>query len=300
MLKRSKINYSSLAGWTSIVLNIFLFVLKYWAGIVSHSVALIADAWHTLSDSISSIIVLIGLKVARKPADKTHPYGHGRAEQIAAVIVGVILFFIGVNFLVESIEKLREHEPTSFGKIAIIATVCSIIIKEIMARYSIRIGKQEDFSSLVADGWHHRSDAFTSIIIFTGIFLGEYFCWVDGVLGILVSLFVFYSAYSITKDPVSSLLGKRIEYSLEQEIRDTIAEIVDREIYIHHFHLHRYGRYKEMTCHIILPRRMTLMEVHSIVSKIEQEIKAQFNIEATIHPEPDERDGHSNVLKHLD
>jgi cation diffusion facilitator family transporter len=300
MLKKKEISYSSLAGWTSIILNILLFVLKYWAGMVSHSVALIADAWHTLSDSISSIIVLIGLKVAKKPADQTHPYGHGRAEQIAAIIVGVILFFIAVNFLLESIEKLREHQPTTFGRIAIIATVSSIIVKEIMARYSIRIGKREDYSSLVADGWHHRSDAFTSIIILIGIFMGDYFWWIDGVLGILVSLFVFYTGYSITKDPASSLLGKRIEYSLEQDIKNTISGIADRELYIHHFHLHRYGRHKEMTCHIILPRHMTLIDVHNIVSKIEREIKAKFNIEATIHPEPDERDGHSNLLKHLD
>jgi cation diffusion facilitator family transporter len=170
-----------LATYGSILLNIFLFVIKLWAGIVSSSVAIIADAWHTLSDSISSDAVLIGLKVSAKPADKEHPYGHGRAEVIASIVVSMLLAIIGFSFLKESIIKLQTRSEVEYGTIAVVVTIVSLLVKEFMAQYSIIIGKRTNSKSMIADGWHPRSDAISSLVILVGIFIGRYYWWIDGV-----------------------------------------------------------------------------------------------------------------------
>lgn len=184
-------------SWLSIVLNILLFALKYWAGVVSNSVALIADAWHTLSDSISSLAVLVGLKYAQQPADLEHPYGHGRAELIASLVVGVLLAVVGFNFLAESVVHLRNRVAFSYGPVAIWVTLVSVVVKEIMARYSITTGKKLKLNSLKADGWHHRSDALSSLVILLAIFLGRNIWWMDSVLGMLVSFLIFYTTWGI-------------------------------------------------------------------------------------------------------
>ena len=176
--KKNRLAY--IEGWLSIFTNIILFGLKYWAGIVTGSVAIIADAWHTLSDSISSVIVLIGIKISDKPADKEHPFGHGRAELIASMIIGVLLAIIAFNFVLESIEKLKDHESVVYGKLAIIVTIVSILSKEMLAQYAFWAGRKIKSPILKADGWHHRSDAISSILILIGIFIGKYFWWVDG------------------------------------------------------------------------------------------------------------------------
>jgi cation diffusion facilitator family transporter len=134
MGKKKSYKKAMFAGWISIAGNVFLFGLKLWAGIVRGSVALMADAWHTLSDSVSSIILLVFYKFANRPPDMTHPYGHGRFRLIASIIIGVILFLVGVNFGVASVEKLIAKESAEFGTLALIAIIVSILVKEGMAR----------------------------------------------------------------------------------------------------------------------------------------------------------------------
>ncbi|WP_430814347.1 cation diffusion facilitator family transporter [Carboxylicivirga sp. RSCT41] len=272
-----------LATYGSILLNIFLFAIKLWAGIVSSSVAIIADAWHTLSDSISSVAVLIGLKVSAKPADKEHPYGHGRAEVIASIIVGMLLAIIGFSFLKESILKLQSRSEVEYGTVAIVVTVISLVVKEIMAQYSIIIGKRTHSKSMVADGWHHRSDAISSLVILVGIFIGHYYWWIDGVLGIIVSLLLFYTTYSILKENISHLLGEGIEDDLRKEIVLLANEVADFELYPHHFLVHQYGNHTEMTFHIRLPAEFTIHHAHEIATNYEILIKKRTNIQATVH-----------------
>lgn len=272
-----------LATYGSIVLNIFLFAIKMWAGVVSGSIAIIADAWHTLSDSISSVAVLIGLKISAKPADSNHPYGHGRAELISSLVVGILLAVIGFNFLMESIVKLQSHEEVIFGKLAIVVTIISAVVKEIMAQYSINIGKKTNSKSMIADGWHHRSDAISSLVILVGIFIGRYYWWVDGVLGIIVSFLLFYTTYSIMKENISILLGESIEDDLKKDIIDIAKEVSLFDIYPHHFLVHHYGNHTELTFHIRLPGSFSLDEAHVIGTKYERLIKERHNIQATVH-----------------
>ncbi|MCG8580616.1 MAG: cation diffusion facilitator family transporter [Bacteroidales bacterium] len=272
-----------LATYGSILLNIFLFAIKLWAGIVSSSVAIIADAWHTLSDSISSVAVLIGLKVSAKPADKEHPYGHGRAEVIASIIVSMLLAIIGFSFLKESILKLQTRSEVDYGTLAIVVTVISLVVKEFMAQYSIIIGKRTNSKSMIADGWHHRSDAISSLVILVGIFIGQYYWWIDGVLGIIVSLLLFFTTYSILKENISHLLGEGIENDLRDEIVLLAKEVADFELYPHHFLVHQYGNHTEMTFHIRLPADFTIHNAHEIATNYEILIKKRTNIQATVH-----------------
>ncbi len=284
--QQQQTRYGYLEGWLSTVANILLFGLKYWAGIVSGSVAIIADAWHTLSDSLTSIIVLVGTKISSQPADREHPFGHGRAELIGSVIIAVLLSMVAIGFVTESIEKLRSHTPAHYGMVAIVVTIISIIAKEVMAQLALRWGRISGMKSLMADGWHHRSDAISSVIILAGIFAGSYFWWIDAVLGLVVSGVLFYAAYGILKDSVSSLIGEEAEEELQQQLKEVAARIYPEELHLHHVHVHCYGRHRELTFHIRLPDGLTLNQAHEVTSMLEDGIRNELQMESTIHAEP--------------
>lgn len=273
-------------GWLSIIGNLVLFALKYWAGIVTGSLALIADAWHTLSDSVSSVIVLIGGKISRKPADDDHPFGHGRAEHIAAVIIGVILAIIAFDFVVGAIEKFSSKEITIFGTIAWIATIISIVVKEGMAQYAFWAARKTNSTILRADGWHHRTDALSSVVILIGIAVGKYFWWTDAVLSFIVALMIGWASYEILSKEIKSLLGESPSEKLLQSIHQTAQNACKQPIHLHHIHIHKYGEHSELSCHIKLPPKMPLEDAHEICTRIEDAIEEKFGFISTIHPEP--------------
>jgi cation diffusion facilitator family transporter len=285
-MKRDDNFYKYLEGWLSIFVNIFLFILKYWAGVVTGSIAIIADAWHTLSDSLSSAVVLVGVKISNKPADKEHPFGHGRAELIASIFIGMLLAVIAFKFVLEGIDKLKNHESVQYGTFAIVATVVSIVVKEMIAQFAFWAGRKTKSVTLKADGWHHRTDAISSVIILVGIFLGPYFWWIDGVLGIAVALMIFYAAYGIIRDASNPLLGEEPDDELMERLSSLSKEKAGFDTKVHHVHMHRYGAHTEITFHIKLPEQMPLIKAHQICNEIENELKNDDNIYATIHAEP--------------
>lgn len=283
--ENNKLNYS--AGVVSIVVNTLLFILKYWIGIISGSVALLADAWHTLSDSLSSIIVIIGLKFSSQKADKKHPFGHGRLESIISILVGVMLAIVAYEFITESINKFKNPDNKAiFGSIAIVITIISIIIKEVMAQYSFWVARKTGNSSIKADGWHHRSDAFSSIIVLIGIFLQKYFWWIDAIMGICVSLILLYVVFTIIKEAVNKIIGESLSDETIIEIKNIINEKYGNDLNAHHFHIHNYGNHKELTFHIKLPPETLVIEAHKIASEIEIKLKTKCNFETTVHIEP--------------
>jgi cation diffusion facilitator family transporter len=277
---------SYLEGWLSIIINTLLFTLKYWVGIITRSIAIIADAWHTLSDSITSVVVIAGTKASSKPADREHPFGHGRAELIASIIISVLLGVVGVNFIVEAVNKLIQRGKAEFGIIAVIVILFSALVKQGIAIFSFWAAKKCNSHILWADGWHHQSDAITSYVILIGIFLGKYFWWIDGALAIIVALFILYTAFDILKQGSSPLLGEKPGNDLIQKINAIAGDIDPSIIHIHHIHMHRYGNHTELSFHIRLSGRMQLEQAHNLATKLEQAIKAQLGIEATIHMEP--------------
>lgn len=278
--------YALREGRFSLLANLLLFALKLWAGIISASAAMIADAWHTLSDSLSSLIILVAARVSSKKADKEHPFGHGRAELIAALIVGMLLAFIAFEFLLEGIRRLTDHQEAHYGYIAIAVTAFSLIVKEGLARYAMYTYKKSNYLSLKADAWHHRSDALSSLVILLGIVAGRFVWWADGVLTILVSLMIAWTAFTIMRDGVKPLLGESPDQKLLEYLRTTCNTVLGMPAHVHHVHLHRYGRHVELTFHLELPADYSLKSAHELVTRIERQIKKERQIEATIHMEP--------------
>ena len=283
-MDKTKAGY--LEGIVSIVINAVLFVLKFWAGVVTGSIALTADAWHTLSDSISSIVVVIGVKLSSKKAGKDHPFGHGRWEQIAALFIAFILAIIAFDFLKNSIERFMDHQATTFGTLAIVVSIISIVVKEALAQYAFYIGRITKNISIKADGWHHRTDALSSVVVLVGIFFAKYYWWIDSILGIIISLILFYATYEIAKEAIIKLLGEKPTPELIDQINTSVRKLYGKDLDLHHFHIHNYISNQELTFHMKLEGEISISKGHQIATEIENVILEEYGITATIHVEP--------------
>ena len=276
-------------GIVSVVVNAILFGVKFWAGLVTGSIALVADAWHTLSDSLTSIFVIFAVKLSSKKADKEHPFGHGRWEQISSIFIAFVLTIIAYDFLIRSIVRFKNHETVVYGTLAITVTIVSIVIKELLAQYAFYIGRKTDNVIVKADGWHHRSDSLSSVVVLAGIIVTKFtnkFWWMDSVLGIFCALAIFYAAIQIMKESITKLLGEEPKQEIVDKITREIKEIYKNDLNIHHLHLHNYVSHKELTLHIRLDKNMTIENGHKIATVIEKMIEDKFEMIATIHVEP--------------
>lgn len=284
MNKHSRLGYRE--GIVSVILNLLLFALKYYAGVVSVSVALIADAWHTLSDSLTSLVVIFGIRLSSRKPDKEHPFGHGRWEQISALIIAMMLVLVGIEFVKDAITKLQQHETADFGWLAYTVTIVSVVIKEALAQYAFYIGRITGNTSVKADGWHHRGDALSSLIVLIGLFLSSYFWWIDGALGLIISVMLFYAAYTIIREAANKILGEEPAAEVVEKIKVIVKKEMGEYSFPHHFHIHNYGDHSEFTFHIKVPGEETVREAHAKATIVEKRIKAELNMEVTIHIEP--------------
>ena len=272
--------------WIAIVSfigNILLFILKFWAGLVTGSVAIMADAWHTVSDSVSTIIVMISMKISAVPADEEHPYGHQRAETIAAMFIGFFLLIVAFEFGKNAIQRFLAHQQVDYGWIGIWVTGVSVMVKMAMGEISIRKGKNLGSEALVADGWHHRSDAISSIIILAGIFVNPFVWWTDSFMAFVLALYIIYIAFDIIRKAINPLMGRNVSKEEKRRIHKIAYKLYPEELFLHHFHKHQYGDHTEMTFHIILPEKMTLKEASTLTRKLFKKIKEETGIVATIH-----------------
>ncbi len=283
-------------GIISILVNTLLFIAKYYVGIVSGSVALVTDAWHTISDSASSLVLIIGTRLSNKPADDEHPYGHGRIELITALVIGILLALVGFNFLTSAINKLIHQQAASFGPLAIGVTIASVLLNEGLAQYAFYLGRKTNNASIKADGWHHRSDALSSLIILAGILFGQQWWWIDGVLGIIMAAFIFHAGYGIFKEVISPLIGQQPEKRMVDDVRKICLRLAGKDVFPHHFHIHQYGGHTELTFHIVLEGNLSLTEAHTLADKIEKEINQALACETTIHVDPE---GEADTLKDI-
>jgi cation diffusion facilitator family transporter len=284
IMDKTKAGY--IEGTVSVIINLLLFILKMWASIISGSIALAADAWHTLSDSISSVVVIIAAKLASKKADKEHPFGHGRWEQIASFFIAVFLAVIAFGFLESSVRHFWGRDRVEYGIIALVVTAVSILVKELLAQYAFYIGRKTGNSSVKADGWHHRSDALSSVVVLIGILFAKQFWWIDSVLGIIVALMLFYAAFKILKEDIDKILGEEPEQELINKLTSEIQNVYNDDLKLHHLHIHNYTSHKELTFHIRLNKDLTIEKGHRIATDIEEIILDKFNMTATIHVEP--------------
>ena len=279
-----------LEGLASIIGNAALFGVKFWAGITTGSIALVADAWHTLSDSFTSVFIIFAVKLSSKKADKEHPFGHGRWEQISTIFVALVLGIVAYDFFKNSINKFANKETAVFGTLAVVVTVASILVKEMMAQYAFYLARKTDNLVVKADGWHHRSDALSSIVVLIGILASiifrEKFWWIDSVLGIIIAVMIFYAAIQIIREAITKLLGEEPGHDLIDKISSRIKSAYHYDLQLHHFHIHNYNIHKELTLHIMLDKNMTIEQGHKIATDIENIIEKDFGMIATIHIEP--------------
>ena len=224
----SNIQIAMKVSWLSIIINTLLSVYKLLAGILSNSSAMVSDAVHTISDVLSSIIVIIGIKMSYKEADSKHPYGHERFESVAAIILSVILFFIGVSIGFSGIKKIilnKNEVLTVPGTQALVAALVSIIIKEIMYWYTRIAAKKVNSDALMADAWHHRSDALSSIGSFIGIMGAKIgFLFMDPLASVVICLLITVSAISIFIDAIGKMIDKSCDISIIEEMKNTILQ----------------------------------------------------------------------------
>jgi len=279
-----------LAGVVSVVVNIVLFAIKFWAGLVTGSIALMADAWHTLSDSITSVFMIPAAKLAARKPDKEHPFGHGRWELIASILMAFVLAGIALEFFTSSIERFQNRESGAItSTIALVITIVSIVIKEALAQYEFYLGRKYKNPVITADAWHSRTDSIGSVAILIGIIVARFIpglWWMDSVLGVICALIIFYAAFEIMKEVVTKILGEEPKQEFIDELTIEVKNIYKKDMKIHHLHLHNYISHKELTLHIRLDKNMTVEQGHKIASKIEEMIKDKFEMDATIHIEP--------------
>lgn len=277
------------------VANLLLVVFKFIAGIVGHSAAMIADAVHSLSDFITDIIVIIFVAISGKPEDEDHDYGHGKYETLATAVIGIILFFVGVGILISGIKAIigtLQGEPLQTPSLlALIAAVISIVVKEVLYHYTVKRGKALGSSSVVANAWHHRSDALSSIGTAIGIggaiFLGEQWRILDPIAAVIVSLFIIKVAIELFKPCIEELLERSLPAEMEQKILDIILS-TPQVSSPHHLRTRRIGSYIAIEVHIRMDGQRSLSEAHQVASDIERRLKAEFG-ESThigIHMEP--------------
>jgi cation diffusion facilitator family transporter len=281
-----KIKAGYVEGIVSIIVNLALFAAKMWAGIVTGSIALVADAWHTLSDSISSVVVIASVGLSSRKADSEHPFGHGRYDHVAALFVAFILGIIAYNFARDSVSRFLNREAASFGLGAIIVTSISIVVKEALAQYAFYLAGKTGNMSVKADGWHHRTDALSSVVVLAGIFFAKRFWWIDSALGAVVALMLFWAAISIVRETITKILGEKPDDALIEKLTEEAKSVYHKDMQFHHFHVHNYVLHKELTFHIRLDSLMSIEEAHEITVEMEKRIEEKFGIISTIHVEP--------------
>lgn len=279
----------------SFIVNIILSVGKLIVGIWGKSGAMVADAIHSMSDLVTDVIVFISLKITQKPADEKHNYGHGKVETVATVLVSVALFIAGFSIGRDGIEDLIgfikgvPHDNPAL--MVVIAAAISMIVKEILFRYTIKKGKEIGSDVLIANAWHHRSDALSSLGVLIGVgaayILGSKFSFLDSVAQIIVSLFIFRAAYKI----LIPNLGQLADEAIDEEEIEQIKKLLDNNEYIkdyHHLRTRHVGSLHSVELHILVNPLLNISDAHDISSIIECEIHNLLGEDCfvSIHIEP--------------
>ena len=276
--------------------NVTLLIFKFVAGIISNSAAMIADAVHSLSDFITDVVVIVFVKISSKPQDKSHDYGHGKFETLATLIIGTALLFIGLMILYNGASATYRciwlgeelHRP---GMIAFWAAIFSIILKEAVYQYTVFKGKNLNSQAVIANAWHHRSDAFSSIGTAVGIggaiFLGDKWVVLDPIAAIVVSVFIINVSLKIIIKSINELLEKSLPDEIENEIIK-VAESFDMVKDVHDLRTRRIGNNIAIEMHLLMDGNLSLQCTHNTTELIESELRKKYgeHTHIAIHVEP--------------
>ena len=278
------------------VANLLLLLFKFAAGVGGHSGAMMADAVHSLSDFATDLIVFLCLRLSTRPWDVDHDYGHGKYETLATSVIGLVLLFVGIGIFWEGAAKihaflfLRQPLPAP-GRIALVAALVSIAVKEILYRITLAAGRRRNSPTLMANAWHHRSDALSSVGTAVGIggaiFLGAGWTVLDPVAAVVVSFLIVKMAIKLTVPAVNDLLEKSLPDEIERDILATIEE-EDGVSNPHHLQTRRIGNDYAIDVHIRVDGRMTVAEAHEIMCRVERRLRRKYGpgTQITLHAEP--------------
>lgn len=277
------------------IVNFLLLVFKFFAGIAGHSAAMLADAVHSLSDFITDIVVIVFVRIAGKPEDKGHDYGHGKYETLATAIIGLLLLCVGFGIFWNGASSiytfLRGGQLESPGVVALVAALVSIVSKEILYQYTVIQGKKLNSQAVIANAWHHRSDALSSIGTAIGIggaiLLGDHWRVLDPVAAVVVSFFIMKVSVRLLIPCVDELLEKSLPEDVEKEIEQTVLSFLGVS-QPHHLRTRRIGNYYAIELHVRMDGKITLEEAHSTATAIENKLKEMFGkgTHVGIHVEP--------------
>ncbi|MEE4176760.1 MAG: cation diffusion facilitator family transporter [Bacteroides sp.] len=294
-MKQQRQREANRVTWVGFFSNLGLTVFKLVAGILGHSGAMIADAIHSVSDFATDLVVVGSLKVSSRPSDGNHKYGHGKVETLAAALVGMVLAVVGLGILFNGAKNIYTHYRIealqSPGIIALMAAILSILIKEFLYRYTIGVGKRINSQVVVANAWHHRSDAYSSIGTVLGIggaiFLGPRWVILDPLAAMVVSFFILKVAYKISRDSLAELIETSLPHQQEQEILD-LAAAIQGVFNPHDLKTRKIGSDIAIDLHINVKRELNVEEAHDITDELEDCLRRKYGPEThiSVHAEP--------------
>lgn len=296
--------YGTLCGSVGIFFNIVLFIIKFIAGIISGSVAIVADALNNLSDAGSSIITLVGFKLSGQKPDPDHPFGHGRLEYVTGLIVSLFIILMGVELLKSSVAKIFNPQPLFCSSLTVIILSVSIIIKLYMYYYNKKYSDKFNSQALKATAMDSLSDSVATAMVLLATLISQYKgIKIDGYCGLIISALILYTGYSAAKDTIAPLLGTKADKEFVEMI-EKFAESYDDVIGVHDLVIHDYGPGRLMiTFHAEVPANGNIMELHDTIDLMEHRIREVLGAHAVVHMDPvvtdDERVSRMNRIVQL-
>lgn len=280
-------SYGTFGGIVGIIVNVILFIIKLTVGLLTSSIAIMADAFNNLSDSASSLITILGFKLSNKPADREHPFGHGRIEYLSALIVAFMVMLVGAQFIKSSFERIINPVPVIFELVPFILLFVSIFLKVWLSRFNKFVGEKINSSALKAASVDALGDVFTSSCVVISFFAARYTTFpIDGYIGMAVAVFIVYSGFNLVKDTISPLLGEAPDPELVSSIKEMVMSY-DNILGTHDLIVHNYGPGKCMaSIHAEIPSDICVVAIHEIIDKAEREISDALKIYLVIHIDP--------------
>lgn len=280
-------SYGVVGGIVGILINVILFAIKLSVGLIVSSIAIMADAFNNLSDAASSLITILGFKLSNKPADREHPFGHGRIEYLSALIVAFMVMLVGLQFIKSSFERIVNPTTVIFELVPFILLFVSIFLKVWLSRFNKFMGEKINSAALKASSVDALGDVFTSTCVVISFLAANFTSFpVDGYIGMVVAVFIVYSGFSLVKDTISPLLGEAPDPELVNAIKEKVLSY-DNILGTHDLIVHNYGPGKCMaSIHAEIPSDISVVTIHEIVDKAEREISEALKIYLVIHIDP--------------
>ncbi len=282
-----RLNLISLSSIMGIVMNIILFLSKIFLGIFTRSTAILNDAFNNLSDSVVSIMSLLGSSFSKKPADEEHPFGHGRVEYVMALLVSIVIVYVGINLFINSAKSFNDPNPNGLSLLSFTILFAGILIKVYIYYLNSRLYKELESDLNLGVMLDARNDIISTTAIILGVFMQRYVNFnLDAAMGVVVAFFVTKPGIDLFNETVGYLLGERID----EEIEKKISEILLSGSYIigfHHLDIHQYGKgHIAGSCHVEVPGNLTVAELHKEIDRIEKKIRKETGVILTLHADP--------------